>query len=125
MQVYYTLKWKKEEFRPIDPDHVRLYVGGPTVYDLAHIGNARPAVVLDVLVRLLRQQFPRVTYVTNITDIDDKIIAKHHESGESVESITVRTTQAYLDDIAGPRHRRLHRPAPGQQRHLRGPAPGP
>ena len=67
---------ERQAFTPIDPDHIRLYVCGPTVYDLAHLGNARPVVVFDVLVRLLRRLYPRVTYVRNITDIDDKINAR-------------------------------------------------
>jgi cysteinyl-tRNA synthetase len=73
---YNTLGGERESFRPADPGHVTIYVCGPTVYDFAHLGNARPAVVFDVLVRLLRRRFARVTYARNITDIDDKIIAR-------------------------------------------------
>ena len=73
---------QRESFVPLDPQHVRLYVCGPTVYDLAHLGNARPVVVFDVLARLLRRRFDRVTYVRNITDVDDKINARSQESGE-------------------------------------------
>ena len=76
MRFHNSLTRAKEDFEPIDPAHVRMYVCGPTVYDLAHLGNARPAIVFDVLFRLLRRRFPRVTYVRNITDVDDKIIAR-------------------------------------------------
>ena len=81
MRLHNYLTKRRETLVPIDPDHVRVYCCGPTVYDLAHIGNARPAVIYDVLVRLLRRQFPRVTYVRNVTDIDDKINARAHEAG--------------------------------------------
>ncbi|MEO9191223.1 MAG: cysteine--tRNA ligase, partial [Acetobacteraceae bacterium] len=80
--------------------HVRMYVCGPTVYDLAHVGNARPVVVFDVLARLLRRLFPRVTYVRNITDIDDKINARAHEAGEPIGAITARTAADFHTDMA-------------------------
>ncbi len=78
LRIYNTLTKKKEEFRPLDPANVRMYVCGPTVYDFAHIGNARPAIVFDVLYRLLRHIYgaEHVTYVRNITDVDDKINAR-------------------------------------------------
>src|SRR3954470_14426135 len=76
-----------------------MYVCGPTVYDYVHIGNARPVVAFDVLYRLLKRHYPRVTYVRNITDVDDKIINKAKESGEPIDSITKRTTQAYHEDM--------------------------
>jgi cysteinyl-tRNA synthetase len=91
---------RREAFAPIDAQHVRLYVCGPTVYDLAHLGNARPVVVFDVLARLLRLRFPRVTYVRNITDVDDKINARAAESGESIGAITARTTAGFHADMA-------------------------
>ena len=91
---------RRELFVPIDPAHVRLYVCGPTVYDRVHIGNARPVVVYDVLVRLLRRLFPRVTYVRNITDVDDKINARAAETGESIGAITARTTQWFHEEMA-------------------------
>jgi cysteinyl-tRNA synthetase len=90
----------KRRFVPIDPTHVRMYVCGPTVYDLAHLGNARPVVVFDVLYRLLRRLYPRVTYVRNITDVDDKINARSRESGEPIAAITARTTADYHADMA-------------------------
>ena len=100
LQVYNTLAREKQRFEPLDPQHVRIYVCGPTVYDLAHIGNARPVIVFDVLVRLLRRLYRSVTYARNITDVDDKINAAFQQTGESIESITARTTAAYHDDMA-------------------------
>jgi len=99
--LYNTLAREKQVFEPMDSGNVRMYVCGPTVYDYAHIGNARPAVVFDVLSRLLRHRFgaEHVTYVRNITDVDDKIITAHRETGEPIESITERTAQAYWDDM--------------------------
>src|SRR6185369_3715494 len=78
LRLYNTLTRTKEEFRPLDPTNVRMYVCGPTVYDYAHIGNARPVIVFDVLFRLLRHVYGdnQVKYVRNITDIDDKINAR-------------------------------------------------
>ena len=90
----------KRRFEPLDPAHVKLYVCGPTVYDLAHLGNARPVVVFDVLARLLRRLYPRVTYARNITDIDDKINARARESGEPIGAITARTTADFHADMA-------------------------
>jgi cysteinyl-tRNA synthetase len=95
-----TLTRQKELFTPIDPKHIGMYVCGPTVYDFAHLGNARPVVVFDTLYRLLKRHYPRVTYVRNITDVDDKIMAKAKESGEPIENITRRTTDAYHEDMA-------------------------
>ena len=90
-----TLTRRLEAFSPIDPSHVRMYVCGPTVYDLAHLGNARPlGVVFDMLARLLRLLYPRVTYVRNVTDVDDKINATGRR---------IRRTD-----------RRHHRPHPGR-----------
>jgi cysteinyl-tRNA synthetase len=97
--LHNSLTRRKERFVPLDPGHVRMYVCGPTVYDLAHIGNARPAVVFDVLARLLRRIYPRVTYVRNITDVEDKINERARESGESIASITARTTADYHADM--------------------------
>lgn len=89
-------------FEPIDEKNVCMYVCGPTVYDYAHVGNARPAVVFDVLYRLLKRRYgdAHVRYVHNITDIDDKIMARAKESGEPISSITARTEQAYFEDMA-------------------------
>jgi len=102
LQFHNTLTRRKERFEPLDPQNVRVYVCGPTVYDLAHIGNARPAVIFDVLFRLLKQVYgeDHVTYARNITDVDDKILQASKETGEAIESITRRTTQAYHDDMA-------------------------
>jgi cysteinyl-tRNA synthetase len=90
----------KRRFEPLDPQHVKLYVCGPTVYDLAHLGNARPVVVFDVLARMLRRLYPHVTYVRNITDVDDKINARARESGEPIAAITARTTADFHADMA-------------------------
>jgi cysteinyl-tRNA synthetase len=91
---------RKERFVPIDPQHVRMYVCGPTVYDLAHLGNARPNVVFDVLARLLRRLYPRVTYARNITDVEDKIIDRARERGEGIDALTARTTADFHRDMA-------------------------
>ncbi|MGK9169859.1 cysteine--tRNA ligase [Inquilinus limosus] len=100
LTLHNTLTRTKETFVPIEPSHVRMYVCGPTVYDYAHIGNARPIVVFDVLYRLLRSLYPRVTYVRNITDIEDKIIDRAKANGEPIEDLTRRTTHAFLEDMA-------------------------
>ena len=91
----------KERFEPLDTDLVGLYVCGPTVYDRAHMGNARPVVVFDVLYRLLRHVYgaDHVKYVRNFTDIDDKIIARAEAVGRPIEAITAETTQWFLDDM--------------------------
>ncbi len=100
LTLHNSLTRRDEVFTPADPGHVRLYVCGPTVYDLAHLGNARPVVVFDVLARLLRRMFPRVTYVRNITDVDDKINARAAERGEPIGAITARTTADFHRDMA-------------------------
>ncbi|OSQ39644.1 cysteine--tRNA ligase [Thalassospira mesophila] len=99
LRIYDSLTREKQVFEPIDDENVRLYVCGPTVYDYAHVGNARPVVVFDTLVRLLRYLYPNVTYVRNVTDIDDKINQRARDSGESISAITARTHQAYLEDM--------------------------
>ncbi|MCE2576329.1 cysteine--tRNA ligase [Komagataeibacter sp. FNDCR2] len=87
-------------FVPLDPLNVRVYYCGPTVYDLAHIGNLRAMLTADVLVRLLRHLYPRVTYVRNITDVDDKINARALANGESIADLTARTIHDFHDDLA-------------------------
>ena len=101
LQLTNTLTRKKEPFASLDPENVRMYVCGPTVYQRIHVGNARPLVVFDVLYRLLRHLYgeEHVTYVRNITDVDDKIIAQAAANGEPIEKLTARTTQALLDDV--------------------------
>ena len=86
---------------PIDPANVRMYVCGPTVYDYAHIGNARPLIVFDVLYRLLRHLYgaEHVTYVRNITDVDDKINARAAERGISIRELTEETNKVFQDDV--------------------------
>lgn len=100
LYLYNSLTRQKEIFTPITTQSIGMYVCGPTVYDFAHIGNARPVVVIDILVRLLRHIYPKVTYVRNITDVDDKINAASLQSGESIATITQRTTKAYHEDMA-------------------------
>ena len=95
-----TLSGKKETFVPANPEHVSIYVCGPTVYSFVHIGNGRPAVVFDVLTRLLRTRYPKVSYVSNITDIDDKINAAAASNGEDIKTLADRYSQAYQEDVA-------------------------
>ena len=99
LHLYNTLNRRKVEFTPLDKEHVRVYVCGPTVYDHIHVGNARPIIVFDVLYRLLRSQYPRVTYVRNITDVDDKIIVRAMDKGEEVGTLTKRTIEQFHQDI--------------------------
>lgn len=101
IKLYNTKTKTKEVFTPLDKDNVRMYVCGPTVYDRAHIGNARPVVVFDVLFRLLRYVYgeDHVTYARNFTDVDDKINAKAEQTGRSIRDITDETIQWFLDDM--------------------------
>ncbi len=98
--LHNSLTRRREILRPLDPEHVRLYVCGPTVYDRPHIGNLRSNVCYDVLARLLRYRFARVTYVRNITDVDDKINARAAEAGLPIEAITARTIADFHADMA-------------------------
>ncbi len=115
LRLHNTLTRTKEDFVPIDPSNVRMYVCGPTVYDFAHIGNARPLIVFDVLYRLLKHLYPgpgtaedgsRVTYVRNITDVDDKIIVRAGEEfpdeplNAAIQKVTERTTKQFHEDVA-------------------------
>ena len=105
--LYNTLKRRKEPLVPMDPDNVRMYVCGPTVYDFAHIGNARPAIVFDLLFRLLRHVYGagHVTYVRNITDVDDKINARAARDypglplNAAIRKVTETTAGQYLEDV--------------------------
>ena len=101
LRLHNTLTRSKEVFAPLDPSDVRLYVCGPTVYDQAHIGNARPVIVFDVLFRLLRHLYgaEHVRYVRNITDVDDKIIVRAGERGISIDELTETTTRQYHEDV--------------------------
>ena len=96
-----TLTRRKEKFEPIDAGNVRMYVCGPTVYDRAHLGNGKTPVAFDVLYRLLRQVYgaEHVTYVSNITDVDDKILNKHKETGRPIRDITEQTYNWYIEDM--------------------------
>jgi cysteinyl-tRNA synthetase len=95
-----TLTGQKEVFEPRDPNRITLYVCGPTVYNLAHIGNARPVVTFDMLYRVLRALYPTVVYARNITDIDDKIIAAARERNEGIDAVTKEFTDKYREDMA-------------------------
>jgi len=110
LKIYNTLTRTKETFRPIDPANVRMYVCGPTVYDYAHIGNARPLIVFDVLYRLLRHMArqgvwdegkgeTKVTYVRNITDVDDKINARAADRGITIRELTEETNRVFQEDV--------------------------
>jgi cysteinyl-tRNA synthetase len=102
LKLYDTLTREKRVFTPIDPARVRMYVCGPTVYDFAHIGNARPVIVFDVLFRLLRHIYgeKHVTYVRNVTDVDDKINARAAERGTSIRDLTEETYKNFKADVA-------------------------
>ena len=107
LKLYDTLTREKRVFRPLDPSRVRMYVCGPTVYDFAHIGNARPVIVFDVLFRLLRHLYgpDHVTYVRNITDVDDKINVRAARDypgvplNEAIRKVTEETYRQYQDDV--------------------------
>ncbi|WP_407518733.1 cysteine--tRNA ligase [Methylobacterium oryzisoli] len=101
LRLYNTLSRAKEPFAPIDPGNVRMYACGPTVYDAAHIGNARPIIVFDLLFRLLRRLYGEaaVTYVRNVTDVDDKINARAAERGVSIRTLTDGTLAAFHADL--------------------------
>jgi cysteinyl-tRNA synthetase len=108
LRLYNTLTRKKEPFQPLDKGNVRMYVCGPTVYDFAHIGNARPVIVFDVLFRLLRHLYgpEHVTYVRNITDVDDKINARSAEEypklplNDAIRIVTAKTEKQFHEDVA-------------------------
>ena len=99
LKIHNSFSGKKENFIPLDDKHIKIYACGPTVYNFAHIGNARMAVVFDTFVRVLRHTFPKVTYVSNITDIDDKIIAASREQNLPINEITTKYTQIYNSDM--------------------------
>ena len=110
--LHNTLKQRKEQFTPIDENNVRMYVCGPTVYDRAHLGNAKTSVVFDVMYRMLCEVYgkDKVTYVSNITDVDDKILNKHQQTGKPIREITEQTYNWYIEDMAklnvlSPNHR--------------------
>ena len=98
LKIHNTLTGRKEEFRPISPGKVRLYVCGMTVYDYCHLGHARFMVVFDMVTRFLRSRGLEVTYARNITDIDDKIIKRANENNESIEALTARFIKYMNED---------------------------
>ena len=98
IRIFNTLQKEIQDFVPLEKKHVKVYVCGPTVYDKIHIGNARPLVVFDVLVRLLKSNFEKVTYVRNITDVDDKINNQSHETGIPINELTKETIKHFHND---------------------------
>ena len=98
-KIYNTLTGKKEIFKPVNDNHIRIYTCGPTVYNYAHIGNARPAIVSDLLVRFLKVIYPKVTYVSNITDIDDKIIDASEKLNVPINELTTKYKNIYNEDM--------------------------
>jgi cysteinyl-tRNA synthetase len=100
IRLHNTQTGRKEGFEPVDPERITMYVCGPTVYGLVHIGNGRPAVVFDVLYRLLRAAYPEVVYARNITDIDDKINAAARDNDEPIQALADRFSSAYREDVA-------------------------
>src|SRR6201998_3132787 len=102
LRLYDTLTRAKRGFTPLNLANLRMYVGGPTVYDFAHIGNARPLIVFDVLFRLLRHLYgeAHVTYVRNITDVDDKIMDRASAERIAISELTARTARQFHEDVA-------------------------
>lgn len=100
LRLYNTLSRRIEDFVPMDPARITMYVCGPTVYNYIHVGNARPAVVFGLLARLLRRNCGTLVYARNITDVDDKINAAARDAGVPIATITTRYAQAYHDDLA-------------------------
>src|SRR6476659_7347058 len=100
LRLYNNLHRQLEVFEPLDPSRVTMYLGGPTVYNYVHVGNARGPVVFDVLARLLRRHYARLVYARNITDVDDKINAAALAQGVPIGTITDRFTAAYREDMA-------------------------
>ena len=100
LKITNTLSRAKENFVPIDQENIRMYVCGPTVYDYPHVGNARPLIIFDVLFRLLKKVFPnsKVTYVRNITDIDDKIIEASKKLNITTSELTNKVFKDFHDD---------------------------
>ena len=101
IRIYNTLSKKKEEFVPLEEGKVSMYVCGPTVYNLIHIGNARPMIVFDTVRRYLEHRGYEVNFVSNITDVDDKIIKKANEEGVSAEEISKRYIDECKKDMEG------------------------
>lgn len=99
LKLYNSLTRAKEEFQPLNPKNVRMYACGPTVYNYAHIGNARMAVVFDLWARVLRHLYPKVTYASNITDVEDKIIVASQETGLPISEITGKYSRIYNEDM--------------------------
>lgn len=99
MKIYNSLTRSLEDFVPIDSSNIRMYVCGPTVYDRAHLGNARPSVIFDVVARIIRYKFKNITYVRNITDVDDKITNRSKELGVTIKELTTETYNNFINDM--------------------------
>ena len=108
MRIYNTLSRRKEEFKPLEERKVKMYVCGPTVYNLIHIGNARPMIVFDTVRRYLEYKGYDVNYVSNFTDVDDKIIKKANEEGVSAEEISPRYIAEWRKDMEGMNIKQQH-----------------
>ena len=100
IRLFNTLAREKQVFEPLDPSRVTMYACGPTVYSFAHIGNARPAVIFDLLARVLRLTYPEVVYARNITDVDDKINEAAARRGVPISEVAREFTDAYHEDMA-------------------------
>ena len=98
LHLYDTFSKSKRLFEPIDPSNVRMYVCGPTVYDDPHIGNARPLIVFDILFKIFKNKYSKVTYVRNITDIDDKIIKSAKDNKISIRDLTKKVSDSFSED---------------------------
>ena len=116
MQIFNTLTRKKEEFIPQKPGEYRIYVCGPTVYNYIHIGNARPLIVFDTLRRYLEYKGNKVIYVSNITDIDDKLIKKGQEEGTTMQAVAA-LRGGVSEGRRGPELQKAHRAAPRHRAH--------
>src|SRR6478609_9220862 len=110
LSLFDTLTGREKPLECLEPGHLRIYVCGPTTYDDAHIGHARPCIVYDVLVRHLRSTGMKVTYVRNVTDVDDKIIKRAAENGETPSALSERMFESYSKDMG-----RLHNLTPDRQ----------
>ena len=125
MKVFNSMTRQKEEFVPITPGQVKMYACGPTVYNFIHVGNARPAIVFDVLRRYLEYRGYQVTFVQNFTDVDDKIINRANEEGTTSQAISEKYIEEYFKDAHGLGAAGRHHPPQGHGEHRPDHRPGP